>query len=322
MDESFGARLRQQREKRDVSLTAIAERTKIKQALLEGLERDDISRWPPGIFRRAYVRDYAQAIGLNPDTVMREFLEVFPEPQEAVEPPRPRGIVGTFGSFSLRRRQPAVAAPPHETAPSPPAAAPPPPLEPLAADIPPAGPAPAPPATPEAVPAALSEPALDFLAAAQLCTALGRVETTAQMQPLLAEAARILDAKGLIVWLWDSIAGELRPVLAHGYPKKMLSHLPGLSRDADNVTAAAFRTAETLALDATHTESGALVVPLLTPAACAGVLAIELPHGSEQAGSVRAVATFIAAMLAQLVGAGPSSESAAPASTEARHQPA
>src|SRR4030095_9110538 len=67
MPESCGARLRQQREKKGVSLKAIAHQTKIQVSLLEGLEKDDITHWPAGIFRRAYVREYAQAIGLDPD---------------------------------------------------------------------------------------------------------------------------------------------------------------------------------------------------------------------------------------------------------------
>jgi cytoskeletal protein RodZ len=50
-----------------VALEAIAEETKINLALLEGLERDDVSRWPGGLFRRAYVRTYAQKIGLDPE---------------------------------------------------------------------------------------------------------------------------------------------------------------------------------------------------------------------------------------------------------------
>ena len=58
MPDSFGTRLRQQREQRQISLTTIAEQTKIKMSLLEGLERDDISQWPIGIFRRAFVRSY------------------------------------------------------------------------------------------------------------------------------------------------------------------------------------------------------------------------------------------------------------------------
>src|SRR5512138_2500899 len=80
MPESFGAQLRQRREEQTIALSTIAEQTKIKLSLLEGLERDDVSHWPSGIFRRAYIRTYADAIGLAPDAVLREFLEAHPEP--------------------------------------------------------------------------------------------------------------------------------------------------------------------------------------------------------------------------------------------------
>src|SRR5687767_246058 len=52
MTDSFGARLRQRREQQDIALLTIAEQTKIKLSLLEALERDDVSQWPAGIFRR------------------------------------------------------------------------------------------------------------------------------------------------------------------------------------------------------------------------------------------------------------------------------
>ena len=102
------------------------------------------------------------------------------------------------------------------------------------------------------------------------------------MQPLLQEMARILDAIGLIVWVWDPLAAELMPALAYGYSDKVLAQLPTVKRDTDNATAAAFRSAQTCAINGSDQASGALVVPLLTPAGCAGVLAIELQHGSEQ----------------------------------------
>jgi cytoskeletal protein RodZ len=86
---TFGPRLRQERERRQISLTSIAENTKISRSLLEALERDDISRWPTGIFRRSFVRSYAQAIGLNPDDVVREFNERFPDPATGA-PEQPR----------------------------------------------------------------------------------------------------------------------------------------------------------------------------------------------------------------------------------------
>jgi cytoskeletal protein RodZ len=84
MSETLGARLRQRRERQQIPLTTIAEQTKIKVSLLEGLERDDVSYWPVGIFRRAFVRAYAHAIGLEPDAVLREFFELHPDPVETV----------------------------------------------------------------------------------------------------------------------------------------------------------------------------------------------------------------------------------------------
>jgi cytoskeletal protein RodZ len=79
MDLTFGARLRQQREERQVALTTISTKTKIKASLLEALESDDVSMWPKGLFGRAYLRDYATAIGIDPETLVSEFLSLHPE---------------------------------------------------------------------------------------------------------------------------------------------------------------------------------------------------------------------------------------------------
>lgn len=310
MPENFGARLRRHRERQAIALVTIADQTKIKLSLLEGLERDDVSHWPSGIFRRAFVRAYAQAIGLNSDVVVREFLEAYPEPAEVAAaalaaaadaahnggapPTRLRCLLGSaIGSLSGRRRLIGVADLPAANG------------TPL--DIP----APtAPPAVAESIPTkALPAREPDLLAVANLCTRFGRVESATELQTLLREAAGILGATGLIVWIWDGLAGELRPALAHGYSDRVLSLLPPVRRDADNVTAAAFRSGESRAIAGSDRVNGALVVPLFTPAGCAGVLAFELPCSSEPALPVRAVATIFAALLAQLIGA-PAEEAA------------
>ena len=80
--DSFGSRLRHERERRQIALKSIAESTKISVALLEGLERDDVSRWPSGIFRKSFIRSYAEAIGLKPEPIVREFVELYPDPLE------------------------------------------------------------------------------------------------------------------------------------------------------------------------------------------------------------------------------------------------
>jgi transcriptional regulator with XRE-family HTH domain len=89
MNESFGARLRHERERRKINLRSIAEDTKISIGLLEGLERDDVRRWPAGIFRKAFVRSYALAIGVDADAIVREFVERYPDPSEAAASPVP-----------------------------------------------------------------------------------------------------------------------------------------------------------------------------------------------------------------------------------------
>src|SRR4051795_9254444 len=81
----FGGRLRMERERRTITLASISDNPKISHSLLEALERDDVSQWPSGIFRRAFIRTYAQAIGVNADEAVREFLDLYPDPIEVVE---------------------------------------------------------------------------------------------------------------------------------------------------------------------------------------------------------------------------------------------
>src|ERR1700730_6717908 len=88
-EETFGGRLRRERERRDIALSSISANSKISVSYFEALERDDLSRWPTGIFRRAFIRAYAAGIGLDPDAIAREFSERFPDPAEA--PPVPPG---------------------------------------------------------------------------------------------------------------------------------------------------------------------------------------------------------------------------------------
>jgi len=73
----FGAKLRQAREQRGVTLRDIAAHTKFSVPSLEALERNDPSRLPGGIFARAFVRSYASEVGLDPEATVREFVELF-----------------------------------------------------------------------------------------------------------------------------------------------------------------------------------------------------------------------------------------------------
>lgn len=86
--EVFGARLQNQRERVGVTLESIAETTKIRRSLLAALEGADLSRWPRGIYRRSFLREYAAAIGLPPEPLWREVAQLFPEPGQDPPPAR------------------------------------------------------------------------------------------------------------------------------------------------------------------------------------------------------------------------------------------
>ena len=74
---AFGERLKRRRERASVTLAKISQNTKVPVALFTGLEAGDCSRWPTGLFARAYVRGYAEAIGLNGDETVEEFVAAF-----------------------------------------------------------------------------------------------------------------------------------------------------------------------------------------------------------------------------------------------------
>lgn len=77
MSQTFGAGLREARERKGLSLRQIATATKISVAALESLERGDFSKLPGGIFSRSFVRSYAIEVGLDPDETVQRFLDYF-----------------------------------------------------------------------------------------------------------------------------------------------------------------------------------------------------------------------------------------------------
>lgn len=77
--EAFGPNLRRIRVQRGISLDQIAAATKVSQDLWSGLERNDLSRWPTGIYARAYVRAYAMQLGVDVETTVDDFCRFFPQ---------------------------------------------------------------------------------------------------------------------------------------------------------------------------------------------------------------------------------------------------
>jgi transcriptional regulator with XRE-family HTH domain len=85
--QSFCAELRRARERKGVSLDHIARATKVSGLLFAELEQCDVSRWPTGIYRRSFFRDYVGFTGLPIESTTSEFVRLFPEEDQAA--PRP-----------------------------------------------------------------------------------------------------------------------------------------------------------------------------------------------------------------------------------------
>jgi hypothetical protein len=118
---------------------------------------------------------------------------------------------------------------------------------------------------------------------------------------LLERAARVLEAKGVIVWLADKAGTTLRPALAYGYSERVLLRLDSLEAAADNVTSLSFRSIRSQCMNgAAPGAPGAIAVPLVTAGGCAGVLSAEV-RDSKPAAEMVALAKIIAAQFATLI---------------------
>lgn len=151
-------------------------------------------------------------------------------------------------------------------------------------------------------PLPLPLPSLDLGTVASLCTDLARVVDTRALPAILGRAATVLDAPGVVLWIADPDGRELSPIVTHGYSQQMVARLGTILRDAENVTASAFRTSLMQTVDTDAVSNGAIAAPLVTPAGCVGVMAAEMRHEGEKDSLKLAAAAIVAAQLATLVG--------------------
>ncbi len=78
----FGEFLRQARERRQLTLQQVASDTNISSRHLSALEEGNVGALPPGMYRRAMLRAYADSVGINRETALEQFERTF-EPETA-----------------------------------------------------------------------------------------------------------------------------------------------------------------------------------------------------------------------------------------------
>ncbi|MGR9050086.1 helix-turn-helix domain-containing protein [Halobacillus faecis] len=68
----IGERLREARESKGLSLESLQETTKIQKRYLQAIEKNEFQVLPGKFYTRAFIREYASAVGLDPEVVMEE----------------------------------------------------------------------------------------------------------------------------------------------------------------------------------------------------------------------------------------------------------
>jgi cytoskeletal protein RodZ len=70
-----GQCLREAREKSGLSLRQIAEQTNISECYLRAIENGNLSRLPALIFQKNYVKEFARAVHLESEKIIRQYVE-------------------------------------------------------------------------------------------------------------------------------------------------------------------------------------------------------------------------------------------------------
>jgi cytoskeletal protein RodZ len=75
---TIGETLREAREKQKISVDVAAKAVKVKNEVLEGVEKDDFSRFAAPLYARGILRLYATFLGLEPETLVEEYNKAYP----------------------------------------------------------------------------------------------------------------------------------------------------------------------------------------------------------------------------------------------------
>ena len=73
MSLTLGEKLRQAREERGISVSEVAEQTRISPHYLDCIENDDYRTLPGGIFNKGFVKSFAKSVGLDEQEALQDY---------------------------------------------------------------------------------------------------------------------------------------------------------------------------------------------------------------------------------------------------------
>lgn len=82
MSLTLGEKLRQAREARGISISEVAEQTRISALYLESIENNDYRGLPGGIFNKGFVKSYAKYVGIDDQEALHDYARLISEQGE------------------------------------------------------------------------------------------------------------------------------------------------------------------------------------------------------------------------------------------------
>jgi len=108
---SLGAKLKQEREERNVTLDEISRSTKIGTRMLRALEEEHFDQLPGGIFNKGFIRAYAHFLGLDEEQAIVDYLAATGTSQPGKQPGSDESQVAELrAQVELRGREESPAA--------------------------------------------------------------------------------------------------------------------------------------------------------------------------------------------------------------------
>ncbi|WP_172794065.1 helix-turn-helix domain-containing protein [Sporosarcina sp. HYO08] len=93
----LGDRLKEARTKKGYTLEDLQAITKIQKRYLSGIENEDYSTMPGSFYVRAFVKQYAEAVGLDPDEMLALYKDTAPQSIPDEEAPQPATLTRKKG---------------------------------------------------------------------------------------------------------------------------------------------------------------------------------------------------------------------------------
>ncbi len=76
MSQTLGEKLKQAREERGISISEVADQTRISAHYLDCIENDDYRTLPGGIFNKGFVKSYAKYVGVDEQEALQDYAQI------------------------------------------------------------------------------------------------------------------------------------------------------------------------------------------------------------------------------------------------------